>query len=270
MRQRRLWLRRRPLSPATPRNGKKIKSPVPIYLGRGSGFVACWIQSLVGSNGKDVRRWRRGHLESSSSIRITRWPGSTPLILASSCATGNRIFGRVGFGHPIGEAQSRIGSTWLKIGQVEVNSPRSDSSLPPWGKVRMGESSVTKGNGLRASREPRTVIKRVRELRKSPSAAEWRLWAHLRYRQVNGHRFRRQHPIGWYIVDFACFERRLVVEVEGGQHAGQQAYDATRSDWLQDQGYNVLRFWNNQVMEDIESVKVGILQVLESQETPPP
>ena len=87
---------------------------------------------------------------------------------------------------------------------------------------------------------------------------------------MNGHRFRRQHPIGRYIVDFACFDQRLVVEVDGGQHAGQQAHDAIRSDWLQGQGYKVLRFWNNQVMGDIESVKVAILQVLESPETPPP
>ena len=134
----------------------------------------------------------------------------------------------------------------------------------------MGESSVTKGNCPWASREPSTVIKRARELRKSPSEAERRLWAHLRYRKMNGHRFRRQHPFGWYIVDSACFERRLVVEVDGGQHAGQQAYDATGSDWLQGQGYNVLRFWNNQVMEDIEAVQSAILQALESQETPPP
>ena len=134
----------------------------------------------------------------------------------------------------------------------------------------MGESLVTKANGPRANREPRTVIKRARELRKSPSEAERRLWAQLRYRQMSGHRFRRQHPIGWYIVDFACFERRLVVEVDGGQHEGQQTQDAIRSDWLQGQGYKVLRFWNNEIMEDIESVKLAILLALEPQETPPP
>ena len=134
----------------------------------------------------------------------------------------------------------------------------------------MGDSSVTKSNSPRVSREPRTVIKRARELRKNPSEAERRLWAHLRYRQLNGHRFRRQHPIGRYIADFACFERRLIIEVDGGQHAVQQGYDSNRSDWLEAQGYKVLRFWNNQVMEDIDSVPFVILQVLESQETSTP
>ena len=120
------------------------------------------------------------------------------------------------------------------------------------------------------AREPRLSTKRARALRKRPTEAELLLWRHLRYRQLNGHRFRRQHPIGKYIVDFACFERRLVIELDGGQHAGQKTYDATRTDWLRERGYKVLRFWNNQVMQEIDAVKFAILQALEYQETPPP
>ncbi len=120
------------------------------------------------------------------------------------------------------------------------------------------------------AQNPRLSTKRARELRKRPTEAESLLWRHLRHRQLNGRRFRRQHPIGRYIVDFACFERRLVVELDGGQHAGQKASDAIRTDWLKERGYRVLRFWNNQVMREIDAVKFAILQALEGQDTPPP
>jgi len=70
-----------------------------------------------------------------------------------------------------------------------------------------------------------------------------------------GFKFRRQAPIGRYIVDFVCFEQKLVIELDGGQHAVRQHYDHSRSEWLQSQGFKVLRFWNNDVMNNVEGVK---------------
>jgi len=97
--------------------------------------------------------------------------------------------------------------------------------------------------------------------------AERYLWKHLRQRQLAGHRFRRQMPIGSYIVDFVCLERRLIVEIDGGQHQEQQAYDGRRDGWLVEQGFRVLRFWNNEVLSQTEGVLMRILEGL--REIPP-
>jgi len=88
------------------------------------------------------------------------------------------------------------------------------------------------------------------------------LWSHLRIKQMEGNRFRRQQPIGPYVVDFVCFEKKLVVELDGGQHAEQSAYDAERTTWLESQGFRVLRFWNHQVLREIEAVKEVIWKEL--------
>ncbi len=111
---------------------------------------------------------------------------------------------------------------------------------------------------------------RARELRKNPTDAERKLWKHLRFRQVGGHKFRRQHPIGPYIVDFVCLEKRLIVEVDGGQHSERIVYDAERLRWLEDQGFRVLRFWNNQVLTSVVVVKEVIAEALNSGSNPPP
>ena len=94
-------------------------------------------------------------------------------------------------------------------------------------------------------------------LRKRPTDAEQLLWRHLRLKQMEGFKFRRQQPIDNYIVDFVCFEKRLVIEVDGGQHATQEK-DALRDKYLQQQGFNVLRFWNNEVLQNIN----GVLEVI--------
>ncbi len=103
---------------------------------------------------------------------------------------------------------------------------------------------------------------RARDLRKNPTEAERLLWQHLRRRQLGGFRFRRQYAIGHYIVDFYCFEERVAIEVDGGQHSRQGAYDAKRTSFLESQGVRVLRFWNNQVLGEVEPVKHVILEVL--------
>jgi very-short-patch-repair endonuclease len=88
--------------------------------------------------------------------------------------------------------------------------------------------------------------------------AERVLWRLLRGRQVSGIRFRRQHPYGNYILDFVSLEIKLVIEIDGGQHGKQVEYDALRTNELQSAGFQVLRFWNIEVLQDIESVKEKI------------
>jgi len=110
---------------------------------------------------------------------------------------------------------------------------------------------------------------KARELRKNPTEAESNLWRHLRHRQLGGHKFRRQQPIGSYIVDFVCFEKRLIIEVDGGQHSEQAAYNSKRTVWLETQGFRVLRFWNNQVLSELDAVKEMIYEAL-SVPIPPP
>jgi primosomal protein N' (replication factor Y) len=101
----------------------------------------------------------------------------------------------------------------------------------------------------------------TRELRQASSDAEIRLWAALRGRRLTGYKFRRQHPIGPFIVDFACIKSRLVVEADGGQHNGNTA-DAQRTEWLARRGWRVLRFWNNEILANTEGVLDAILAAL--------
>ena len=99
---------------------------------------------------------------------------------------------------------------------------------------------------------------RSRQLRKNLTDAERTLWNILRKRQVSGCKFRRQVPIGSYIVDFVCLENKLVIEVDGGQHTKLESYDAARTAWLEREGFRVIRFWNNQVLTDTDSVQDAI------------
>ncbi len=92
--------------------------------------------------------------------------------------------------------------------------------------------------------------------------AERRLWARLRRDQIDGHHFKRQVPIGRYVVDFACVARRLVIEVDGGQHADRQQFDASRTAVIEKFGYRVVRFWNNDVLANTDGVIEVIRNVL--------
>jgi very-short-patch-repair endonuclease len=103
---------------------------------------------------------------------------------------------------------------------------------------------------------------RPKELRNNPTDAERILWQHLRLRQLGRYKFRRQQPLGPYIVDFVCLEKRLIVEVDGGQHNSHHADDERRNAWLEQQGFRVLRFWNNEVLQNIEGMKEVIWQGL--------
>ncbi|KAF1726543.1 endonuclease domain-containing protein [Pseudoxanthomonas japonensis] len=102
---------------------------------------------------------------------------------------------------------------------------------------------------------------RARELRRDMTLAERRLWSILCRRQLEGFRFRRQVPIGPYIADFTCLEAGLIIEVDGGQHM-DAASDRTRDCFLQCEGFHVLRFWNNEVMANLDGVRALILRRL--------
>ena len=97
------------------------------------------------------------------------------------------------------------------------------------------------------------------KLRKDPTPAERKLWAYLRGNKLKGVNFRRQHAIGNFIVDFVSVKKKLVIELDGSQHLEQAEYDVERTKYLELQGYKVIRFWNNDVMKDIN----GVLRAIE-------
>ncbi|SRR5258708_31899068 len=103
----------------------------------------------------------------------------------------------------------------------------------------------------------------ARELRKNLTDSERRLWRELRFHQT-GHKFRRQFAIGKYIVDFACPKKKLIIELDGGHHQTQIDYDASRTQWLENQGYTVLRFWNSDIQSNLNGVRQTIYMQLKS------
>jgi len=105
-----------------------------------------------------------------------------------------------------------------------------------------------------------------RSLRRNPTDAERRLWQLLRRREAAGFKFRRQHPFENYILDFVCLERKLVIEVDGGQHVDAAA-DATRTETLEQAGFRVLRFWNDEVLKDLDAVGQKIYTALDERGT---
>ena len=108
----------------------------------------------------------------------------------------------------------------------------------------------------------RSLLERVRDLRREQTDAERKLWLILRGRRFSDVKFRRQYLIGSFIVDFCCFDQRLIVELDGGQHAKRQETDAKRTRFLESQGFRVLRFWNEEVLTEPESVLERIFEVL--------
>ena len=98
---------------------------------------------------------------------------------------------------------------------------------------------------------------RARRMRREPTDAEARMWHLLRNRRLSSFKFRRQEQLGSYIVDFVCFETKLIIEIDGGQHAGS-SYDVQRDAWLHSRGFRVLRFWNNEMMGN----PAGVLHII--------
>jgi len=111
----------------------------------------------------------------------------------------------------------------------------------------------------------RRSIDHARALRKHQTDAERLLWRHPRAQRLRDFKFRRQHPLGHYIVDFVCMSRRLVIELDGGQHL-ESADDRRRDAWLAARGFRVLRFWNNEVLTKLD----GVLACIDAGLTPAP
>ena len=114
------------------------------------------------------------------------------------------------------------------------------------------------------------TIARARNLRKRMTDAEIKLWQALRLKQIIGIRFRRQAPLGKYIVDFVSHEQKLIIELDGGQHNDhtQIKYDAQRTEWLETQGYRVQRFWNNDILLHLDAVLDIIWDICKPKDPP--
>ncbi|MFB3059465.1 MAG: endonuclease domain-containing protein [Gammaproteobacteria bacterium] len=110
------------------------------------------------------------------------------------------------------------------------------------------------------------IRQKAKQLRSNSTDAERNLWAHIRNRRLEGWKFRRQLPIGRFIVDFACAELRIIVEIDGGQHAEKIHYDLGRTRFLQSKGYQVVRYWNNEVLGNIEGVLEALTLTLSQRE----
>jgi very-short-patch-repair endonuclease len=126
--------------------------------------------------------------------------------------------------------------------------------------------SVTAESKTRRT-QPKSLAS-ARRLRRSLTDAERRLWHYLRQKQINGFHFRKQCPVGPYIADFACLSAKLIVEVDGGQHA-DSATDVARDAWFTAHGYRTLRFWNNDVLQNTDGVIMMITEALGQVESPP-
>ncbi len=106
-------------------------------------------------------------------------------------------------------------------------------------------------------------FEKAQTLRKNQTEAEKKLWRILRNRKFSSFKFKRQVPIGHYIVDFICHEKNLILEMDGGQHSNQVEADENRTAWLEKRGYKIVRFWNNEVLDNIEGVLTRIEEHLE-------
>lgn len=103
---------------------------------------------------------------------------------------------------------------------------------------------------------------KARHLRTNQTDVETKLWFHLRARRFEGFKFRRQVPVDRFIADFLCLDAHLIIELDGGQHGEQQDYDAERTKILNNCGYKILRYWNNEVLENMDGVLEDIRSVL--------
>ena len=108
-------------------------------------------------------------------------------------------------------------------------------------------------------------ISQARDLRQKETESEQILWSWLRNNQLNGAKFRRQQPLGNYVVDFVCFDKKLIIEIDGGQHNDDQFIekDKERTRFLHSEGFRVIRFWNNDVLTNIDGVIIHIRGTLE-------
>jgi very-short-patch-repair endonuclease len=153
-----------------------------------------------------------------------------------------------------------------KLGKTSRFTQTPDAWSPlSRGRSLNKTSEVFAGEGWGEGNQMNPILlNRARQLRKNQTDTEHHLWYLLKSRHLNNYKFRRQHPISPYIVDFICISKKLIIELDGGQHAEMKAevYDARRTDFLKMKGYKVLRFWNNDVLQETESVVNTILHEL--------
>lgn len=153
------------------------------------------------------------------------------------------------------------------VGTCSSPSPLRGEADTDQGPVDLGPAERARLLQARPGREQAGVRGKItkqlsKNLRRNQPDAERKMWRHLKNRALTGFKFRRQCPIGPYIVDFVCFEKMLVVEIDGGQHAIQIQKDARRTEQLESRGFRVIRFWNNEVLANTESVLNTILTAL--------
>ena len=140
---------------------------------------------------------------------------------------------------------------------------RSFGALALSGGRGLGEGKLIQEGAM-------NLTNNARSLRKNQTDVEQLVWKHLRNRQLHNYKFRRQFPIEPYVADFACLELKLIIELDGGQHAFRINYDDQRSIFLEQLGFRVLRFWNNDVIENtegvLEAIHLAILEITEKAE----
>jgi dTMP kinase len=162
------------------------------------------------------------------------------------------------------------GAVWGAVQERLVRRPTPPSGPLPQGEGEKNAATTAppplegggRGEGL-----ARTNLAHARTMRRLPTPPELVLWRALRTKSLNGLKFRRQAPIDRYIVDFFCPEARLIVEVDGATHADQPR-DAIRDSWLRDRGYEVLRFWNNEIMANLAGILETILTAAHARLSP--
>jgi very-short-patch-repair endonuclease len=117
---------------------------------------------------------------------------------------------------------------------------------------------------------PNPLVKTAKRLRREMTDAERVLWREVRAHSFAGFKFKRQEPLESFVVDFICYEAKLIIEIDGGQHADKKEADEGRTRWLESRGYRVLRFWNNDVLKNIEGVMQEIEKYLPRNSSPSP
>ncbi len=143
-----------------------------------------------------------------------------------------------------------------------------DAAKPAINPLPLGEGRVramTDINRVHKLPLPETILVNCRKLRGTQTKPEQMLWACLRSRQLFGVKFRRQHPIGKYIVDFFCMEYKLAIELDGWTHDYRPSYDADRQKYIENQGFSVVRFANQDVLDGLEDVLMTIASYLPSE-----
>ena len=168
-------------------------------------------------------------------------------------------------GEPGGDDDDDDPSAFRHHSPLEGESARRGALAP---SSRWGETQRTDSTWKEIQRSySKKTLEQAKALRQRQTDAEGLLWHYLRKKQLGGYKFRRQQPIGPYIVDFACMPEKLLVELDGGQHAERAAHDERRDAFLRSKGFRVLRFWNNEVFENC----FGVLErVYEALPNPPP